>query len=209
MRVDDVPAWFQPPFQLYRHGGGRAFALFVEAIRRGARFDGPKSTGARPRIECIWHEHLPTYIATYLPPREGRRFVWMNHPVWYMAPVHHLLEARGVESLVLGSSGHGGKRALDRIVSLLKAGCSTALAVDGPGGPAHVLKRGALDMALQSGVELVAIRFEYERAIRLPGWDHKFVPLPGTRVRVIESAPRIVTRYNYELEAERLATELG
>ena len=19
------------------------------------------------RIECIWHEHLPTYLATYLP----------------------------------------------------------------------------------------------------------------------------------------------
>ena len=72
------------------------------------------------------------------------------------------------------------------------------MAVDGPGGPPRVLKRGALDMALASGRPIVAIRFEYERAIRTREWDRKWLPLPGSRIHIRESEPLFVTADNYE-----------
>ena len=208
MRVDDVPWWLSPLFHAYGYGVGGLVELWLRSIRQSCRFEGLRTEPAGPRIECIWHEHLPTYIATYLPPLPGTRVIWMNHPIWYMRPVHVSLALRGVPELALGSTGHGGQEALERVVACLRAGYSTGLAVDGPAGPAHVLKRGALDMARASGRPVVAIRFSYEHARRLPGWDHKYWPLPGSRVVIRESEP-IFASDDPVADHDRLTEALG
>ena len=208
MRVDDIPWWLSPSFHAFGYGAGGLLELWLRSIRHTCQFEGLRSQPAEPRIECIWHEHLPAYIATYLPPLEGQRVIWMNHPIWYMRPVHVSLALRGVRELALGSTGHGGQAALERVVDCLREGYSTALAVDGPGGPPRVLKRGALDMARASGRPVVAIRFRYERARRLPGWDRKFWPLPGSQVRIEESEP-IFASDDPERDHERLSRALG
>ena len=200
MRVDDVPTWLKPAFHAYGYGAWAITQAAISTIRRACVIDREqvaKDDGA-PRIECIWHEHLPSYIATYLPPQHGRRVVWMNHPIWFMRPIHVLLMRNGVEELILGSTGNGGQRALDELTERMREGCSTGLAVDGPNGPVHVLKRGALDLSRASKRPIVAISFEYERAVRLPGWDRKWAPRPGSKIRIRESAPLYVTDENYE-----------
>jgi lysophospholipid acyltransferase (LPLAT)-like uncharacterized protein len=63
-----------------------------------------------------------------------------------MRPVHLLLEWNDVSTPALGSTGHGGQQALDRIILHLQNGYSTLVAVDGPAGPRHRVKRGALDI---------------------------------------------------------------
>ncbi|MET0593567.1 MAG: hypothetical protein ABW133_12765 [Polyangiaceae bacterium] len=68
--------------------------------------------------------------------------------------------------LELGSTGHGGQAALERVTDAVRAGASSSIAVAGPAGPAHKLKRGALDMARDSGTPIVAIRFEYSATVR-------------------------------------------
>ena len=133
----------------------------------------------------------------------------MNHPRWYMRPVHVLLRARGVERIILGSTGHGGQDALDGVVACLRDGFSTGVAVDGPAGPAHVPKRGALAMALASGRPIVAIRFEYDRAWRGSAWDRKAFPVPGSRVRVIETGPIAVTADTLDAARDALVRGLG
>lgn len=210
MRVDDVPLWLKPAFHAYGYGVGALFQLSNSTIRHTCRVTyGPRARAVGPRIECIWHEHLPAYMALYLPGRDGARYAWMNHPVWHMRPIHVLLAWNGVEKLALGSSGHDGKRALERVIAWLGEGYSTSMAVDGPAGPVHVLKRGALDMALISGLPIVAIRFSYERAWRAPDWDHKHFPLPFSRVRVEESEPIYVTREGFEACRARVQAALG
>jgi lysophospholipid acyltransferase (LPLAT)-like uncharacterized protein len=208
MRVDDVPWWLKPAFHTFGYGMGLLVEGSLRSIRHTCRFEGLPAGPQEPRIECIWHEHLPAYMASYLPPRLGAPVMWMNHPAWYMRPIHVSLGLRGVPELALGSTGHGGQAALAQVVARLRQGYSTGLAVDGPAGPAHVLKRGAIDMARLSGRKLVAIRFEYERAVRLPGWDRKFWPLPGSTVRVFESNPLTVATDSVEAH-EQLARELG
>jgi len=204
MRVDGVPLALRPAFHAYGYGLGAALESVIATIRHTCRIERRRA-GPRvgPRIDCFWHEHLPAYIASYLPPAPGEHHIWMNHPIWYMRAVHVLLAWNGVSKLALGSSGHDGQAALAEVVGYLRAGRSTAVAVDGPAGPPHVLRRGALDMALESGLPLVAIRFTYGRVVRAPSWDRKCFPLPFSRVAVSESAPLHVTRENYE--EQRLA----
>jgi lysophospholipid acyltransferase (LPLAT)-like uncharacterized protein len=208
MRVDDVPLWLQPAFQAFGYGGGALFESLLQLVRSTCTIEHVSRSTRKPRIECIFHEHLPAYMATYLPPRDGRRYVWMNHPIWYMRPVHVVLRWNGVERLYLGSSGHGGQAALDGIVAALGEGYSTALAVDGPAGPAHELKRGALDMAERSGLPIVGIRFHYEQAARLGGWDRKWCPVPGSRIVIEESEPLYVDAANHDTQRARLVAAL-
>ena len=129
VRVDDVPLWLAPAFHAYGFGVAGLLQACMTMIRRTCRIErNPAHDAAGPRIECLWHEHLPAYIATYLPAQGARRYVWMNHPIWYMRPVHLILTWNGVEELALGSTGHGGQAALERVVELVRAGASTALA---------------------------------------------------------------------------------
>ncbi len=209
MRVDDVPRWLRPAFHLYGYTAGGALRLTTSMIRHSCRTVWEHEANATgSRIECIWHEHLPTYMATYLPARAGVRYAWMNHPSWYMRPVHLLLAWDGVDKVALGSSGHGGRAALAQVVEWLREGYRTTMAVDGPAGPPRVLKPGALEMALASGRPIVAVQFAYERAVRSRTWDRKWFPLPGSRVRIRESEPLFVTRENYEALRERLPSLL-
>jgi lysophospholipid acyltransferase (LPLAT)-like uncharacterized protein len=208
MRVDDVPLWLSPAFHAFGFGAGALFHASLQLIRSTCRIERPARTAPAPRIECLWHEHLPAYMATYLPPGKGLRYVWMNHPIWYMRPVHVVLAWNGVNKLCLGSSGHGGQAALDGVVAALGEGYSTALAVDGPQGPAHELKRGALDMAMRSGLPIVAIRFDYARARRLGGWDRKWWPAPASHIVVHESEPLYVNDANFDVQRARLVAAL-
>ena len=209
MRVDNVPLLVKPAFHLYGYSVASVFQLMNSSIRHRCQHVWEHTASEQgSRIECIWHEHLPTYMALYLPARAGLRYAWMNHPIWYMRPVHVLLAWNGVRDLALGSTGHGWRAALERIVEYLRAGYRTSMAVDGPGGPPNVLKRGALDMALASGRPIVAIQFEYERALRAPGWDRKWLPVPGSRIHIRESDPMFVTPENYEQQRARLASLL-
>ena len=208
LRVDTISWHWKPAFHLFGYGTGALLEASTLLIRHGCRFERPSPVRQTPRIECIWHENLPTYIASYLPPQAGRRYAWLNHPIWYMRGVHLLLAWNGVRDLALGSTGHHGQQALEQVVRYIRSGYSTLLAVDGPAGPRHRAKRGAFDMALATGCPIVGIRFEYERCWRAPGWDAKAYPLPGSRVWIQESAPIHVTRDGYECARAELEAAL-
>lgn len=209
MRVDNVPPHILPFFHLYGYGVGALLEASTLLMRRTCRFSREQmSERDGPRIECLFHEHLPVYFASYLPPPVGERYAWLNHPIWYMRAVHVLLAWNGVHKLALGSTGHGGQNALAQVIAFVRAGYNTTFAVDGPAGPPHVVRRGALDVALATGRPLVALRFTYDGAFRQGGWDRKWQPLPFSRVRIYESPPLFVTADNYEEQKAQLTREL-
>jgi lysophospholipid acyltransferase (LPLAT)-like uncharacterized protein len=142
----------------------------------------PADDVAVSSIECAWHESLLPYFLIRMP--YPKAYVWMNHPAWFMKPIHVLLGWMGVQELVLGSSGHGGRAALAALIPSVKAGTPTFLNPDGPYGPAHEVKDGVLDLSIATGVRVLALRFDHSFSIRLPTWDRKFIPLPFSRVDV-------------------------
>ena len=136
-------------------------------------------------IYCHWHQDIACYLSVFSRPKNQ---VWLQHPLWYMKPIHALLSLYGIR-YILGSSGNNGKVAANELCLNLKRGSSTTIFPDGPAGPAKKLKQGILHIAQQSGLPVVAMQFDVKRSLKLSSWDNKCIPLPFNHIRVYMSSP--------------------
>jgi len=187
-RVDDVPLVLEPVFWLYGYGVGlllfayfRLVSVSSVIVREGEAQLAPSEN----HIFCGWHQAIWQCL---LALRDTPKQVWLAHPDWYMKPVHVMLQLMGIE-LILGSTGHSGREAADRLLSHLCGGASTTVAPDGPEGPARRMRKGALHLSARSGVPIVPMRFRCSRCFVLRGWDRQVVPLPFCRITVSYGAP--------------------
>lgn len=138
------------------------------------------------------------FMLTFRKPAT-RYDVWMNHPAWFMKPIHIILKWKGVQHIVLGSSGNSGQEARKGVEDYLRKGYSTCMAVDGPSGPRMVMKHGALQMALATGVPIICIQYIPNKHWVLGfTWDKKVLPVPFTGVTVKVHGPYYVTAENYD-----------
>ena len=84
---------------------------------------------------------------------------------------------------VRGSSGRGGRDALDGMIEVLNAGgVSAGVIVDGPRGPALEAKMGALIMARETGLPVVPGTWWARPVVHVRSWDRTIVPLPFSRI---------------------------
>lgn len=215
-RVDTVPTLLQPAVALYGYGlGVLLFALYVlQRLTITVRVEGGQNVVAGANyIFCHWHGSVPLSLQCSVPrlpaPLRHQPHVWMQHPMWYMKPIHVLLRLIGVKQLVLGSSGHDGRHAADELVDYLRRGYSTVLLPDGPHGPPRVLKKGILHIGQQSGVAIVPLRITATRCLAAKTWDRKQIPLPFSTVRVRIGHPIVVGRLTLDQLADRLCRALG
>lgn len=208
-RVDTVPWPFAGLIRLYGWLTAALLALLWGVLKLTVRVEhvGRSSVlGDGPHIACAWHEALVPYFVAAMP--YPRPYVWMNHPLWYMRGIHVFLGWMRVRKLVLGSSGHGGRAALAALVPEVRRGLPTFLNPDGPHGPARQVKDGILVLSESTGAPVVALHIECSRAARLPTWDRKLLPLPGSRVTVTYGEPMWVTRASREACRTAIARHL-
>ena len=85
---------------------------------------------------------------------------------------------------VRGSSSRGGREALAAMVEDLTVNCMAIHAVDGPKGPARVVKAGLIRMSQLSGVPIVPVYISVDRAWILNSWDNFLIPKPFSRILV-------------------------
>jgi lysophospholipid acyltransferase (LPLAT)-like uncharacterized protein len=208
-RVDNVPVLLRP----FHNGLSYAFAVTLYAYARLIHATSNIVFVRRDRIQgspnhifCFWHKSTPVYFCVF--PRHTKH-AWLQHPAWLVKHVHIVVRLVGVEKLVLGSTGHGGRDAADRIVDFLDRGYSTVLMPDGPRGPAQVLKDGVLHIACKSGVPVVPITFLPSRRVRTGGWDKKEWPLPFATIRVEFGPPLRVTEETFDNARRRVCDALG
>lgn len=91
-----------------------------------------------------------------------------------------------------GSSGRGGREALDAMIAEVNASrCSAGIIVDGPRGPAGVPKVGAIRLARATGLPLVPGAWWSTRCIAVGSWDRTLIPLPFGRI-VFAFEPAVV-----------------
>jgi len=91
--------------------------------------------------------------------------------------------------VVRGSSSKGGDVALGIMVDHAKNGYSIAITPDGPRGPVHKFKAGAVITAKRTGVPVVLMGIGIKSKKELKSWDKFQVPNPFTKVKVIYSEP--------------------
>jgi lysophospholipid acyltransferase (LPLAT)-like uncharacterized protein len=210
MRVDTVPLPLRPAHELGSRVAARLARRWMRGLRERIEVSFEGNTAALEAdanvVLAIWHEALVLYFSIFADHMDNH--VWMNHPAWFMRPVHVMLDKMGI-TFVLGSTGHGGRAAAEQVVEALRAGASTTVAVDGPAGPLREIKGGCFHMAAQAGVGLVPIAFSVDRSTRMLTWDRKIVPRRGARVVVHVGEPIEVTDPDDPALRTLLAERLG
>ena len=211
MRVDTVPLWLAPFFLLLSYVLGSTLyflgtflpRLVCPVVLEPRDYD----VLGQKRIYCIWHEDLIGAFIWLSAIKHQQ--VWMNHPMWYMKPIHVMLKLLGIRRIILGSTGHQGRDAADKLVQELSQGASTLVALDGPSGPVFQPKKGPVHMAYQSGAVLVPLKFGMERSLRLMGWDRKKFPLPFSKITLkVMGEMQIDHRENIDDVVERISEML-
>jgi len=64
-----------------------------------------------------------------------------------------------------------------------------SLTVDGPRGPRHEVKPGAVLLAQKTGARIVPLGMAYSSCLKMNSWDLTEVPLPGTRAVLYTGIP--------------------
>jgi lysophospholipid acyltransferase (LPLAT)-like uncharacterized protein len=202
-RVDNIPWYLKPFFLIWGYTLGWLLYIWTKSIRLTSKikFTGEPLPNTAVAY-CIWHKDLALYFSVF---NKVSKQAWLNHPAWYMKPIHVMLYLTGVEHICLGSSGNNGKAALESVMGHLKQGYSTMVAVDGPAGPAYQLKPGILWMSRDAQIPVVPLRFSAIRGFRLGGWDEKFVPFLFSEITVVVGEGILVTDSN--INASSIAIE--
>jgi lysophospholipid acyltransferase (LPLAT)-like uncharacterized protein len=80
-----------------------------------------------------------------------------------------------------GSTGKGGRAALQDMIDCVRAGHPAALTVDGPKGPPRVVQPGILRLAQETGAWILPFTGAATRPWFLKSWDRYLVPKPFSR----------------------------
>ncbi|MDR2489525.1 MAG: lysophospholipid acyltransferase family protein [Desulfovibrio sp.] len=193
-----IPPWFVAPLihVLYRLW---CATLRITEVGRES-LDGLTDRG-QPVVLCLWHDELFPLMHV----RRGLRIVTLvsrSRDGEYLA---RLLQALGLLT-VRGSSSRGGISALIQAVRLMREKkYNVCLTIDGPRGPRHVAKDGAIFLALHASAPIVPIRLFMEKAKRFHSWDRFQLPMPFSRIQIVFGQPYSINAT--KLESQELKKE--
>ncbi|CAN0565621.1 unnamed protein product, partial [Laminaria digitata] len=87
--------------------------------------------------------------------------------------------------------GGAGNRSLEHIEAVLRAGCSlAAMAVDGPLGPHHHPKPGAIRISADLGYRILPMSVSsHPKHVLRTRWDRREIPLPFAAVKLLVGEP--------------------
>lgn len=158
-------------------------------------------SGGIPFVIALWHNECFTLISL----KEKFRVMTVASQSRDGEYIAGVLEHLGFV-VARGSSSRGGAGALVSCIRHMREDkLSPAITLDGPRGPRHQAKDGAIFLAHQAKAPILPVRALPERCIRFKSWDRFELPLLFSRVRVVYGDPYMIERD--ELDAEAMAEE--
>ena len=187
-----------------------AFFLAIKLICKTVKFeiDGRENWEAamqdnRIPIYTFWHNRI--FLGTYFFQRRG--IVIMTSRSFDGEYIARFIQRFGYGA-VRGSSTRGGVGAVVEMARVMRAGCPTCFVVDGPKGPPHVAKMGAVLLAKRTGHPVLPVTMALHWLWKLPSWDSFQIPKPFTRAKILVAPPIFVAADANDEELERKRTEL-
>jgi lysophospholipid acyltransferase (LPLAT)-like uncharacterized protein len=184
-----------------------AFFIAIKLIGRTIKFkmngwenwEAASRDGKTP-IYTFWHDRV--FLATYFWQR--RRIVVMTSRSFDGEYIARFIQRFGYGA-ARGSSSRGATGAIVEMVRLMRAGSPTAFTIDGPRGPRHVAKMGAVLLAKKTGNPVLPFTINAERSWRINSWDRPQIAKPFSRAHVHIAPPIFVPSdaSDAELEAKR------
>jgi len=138
----------------------------------------------KPVVICVWHGRLflvPIFfrnrgtVAFISPSQDGDIVVSIGRNWGY--------------KILRGSSSHGVAKAWVRMLQELKQGGEVIMVPDGPKGPNHEFKPGAIKLAQETGALIVPFSFSSSRKKSARSWDQFLWFPPFSKVVAIYGDP--------------------
>lgn len=174
-------------------------------IHRVIGLEAARATVAESRsvIPVYWHQHVLFGVRALLDLRPaGLKAGFLISPSVDGTAPAMLVEKIGGH-VIRGSSTHTGARALrDYYETIVKQQVSPALTPDGPRGPLHEFKPGAVMLSQITGKPILPVSVAASRTYTFRTWDRFELPLPFSRVVIAYGEPVKVPRV---MDAEALA----
>ncbi len=108
-----------------------------------------------------------------------------------------------------GSTSRNGKAALLECIKNMKNGYEAAMAVDGPRGPAFVVKPGTVEMARVTQSAVIPWTAIPENAWHFRSWDKFRLAKPFTKINVLVGEPIFVPENLSEAEFENYQKQVA
>jgi lysophospholipid acyltransferase (LPLAT)-like uncharacterized protein len=182
-----------------------SFFGLIQLLGRTVRFEvegwehwEAASRDGRLPIYAFWHDCI--ILATYFWRHRG--IVVMTSQSFDGEYIARFIQRFGYGA-ARGSSTRGSVGAVVEMARLMRQGRATAFTIDGPKGPRHVAKLGAVLLAKKTGQPVLPFTVTAAHRWRLSqSWDRFQVPKPFTRARVEIAAPILVPPDAGEAELE-------
>jgi lysophospholipid acyltransferase (LPLAT)-like uncharacterized protein len=153
--------------------------------------------GGLPPIYAFWHgKQLP--LLAYRPHWTLVTLVSKSKDGELLAGI---LSDFGHE-IVRGSSSRGGSEGYGALKdAMLEKGFAPCFAADGPRGPLHVIKPGAIRLASETGRPLIPSSALASRYTVAGSWDRLEIPWPGATIAMVFGDP---IRFGSDLDDNEL-----
>lgn len=164
----------------------RLWHLTLRVERRNTEvFTDPGLRARRPVI-MLWHDE----IFPLIPSHAGERMACVVSQSNDGEILARVLESFGFLT-VRGSSSRGGMRALVAAKRVMdEQGVGVIFTVDGPRGPRHKVKPGAIFLAQRAGSPIVPVRVLMSRSKKFQrAWDKFQLPWPFSQCTIIYGDP--------------------
>lgn len=156
-----------------------------------------------PVIFVLWHGQLLPLVHYH----QGEDIVVLVSEHADGEYITRVVERHGFDT-ARGSSTRGGIKGLKGLIRAAREGRDLALTPDGPRGPAHHFKPGALLAAQMTGAPIVPVAAGATAAWHFDSWDRFMVPRPLSRVRIEYGEPRRIPREADAEDRKRFAAEI-
>lgn len=155
-----------------------------------------------PMVFALWHNELFPLIYT----RKQLEIIAVVSQSSDGEVLAQVLEKLGLKT-ARGSSSRGGVKALLQVAKMMRTTRHLGVVtVDGPRGPRHKAKEGAVFLARRGNAKVVPIRISMSKSyIFQKAWDKFQIPYPFSKVKIIFGTPYDLGEG--ELNAEYLTKE--
>lgn len=171
----------------------------------GVENEQPVLAAGGSLIYASWHQRFFAGITLFATRKPIAIMISQSRDGALIARIVDILGWRPVR----GSSSSGGKEALRELKELAGSGYRIGHIVDGPRGPAGVVKPGLLTMAQFTGLPIIPTITSAERRWVFNSWDRFMLPKPFARV-IIRFGKAITVPRELDgeaFEAQRLLVE--
>ena len=198
--------WKELRFRLVGHlsrGILGSYFPFVRCVREDTEHYQQFRRQGKPFIFVFWHGQMLPLIHHH----RGEGIVVLVSEHADGEYVTRAIHRHGFKT-ARGSSTRGGVKGLKGILRAARDGEDLGFTPDGPKGPRHEFKWGALVAAQLTGLPVVTISVGADRAWYLKSWDRFLIPKPFSTVRIRYGAPRWVPRDASEETLKEIALDL-